>query len=72
MSFILRIERLEKALKPIPVRVLAIPPGCTNPVWLTVDETISSGADVQRVTGNDMKEIRRVLNYMAGPGCVIE
>ena len=70
-----RIERLEKKLesrKPIPVRVLAIPPGCTIPVRMTVDETISSGADVQSATGNNLNEIKRLLDYMAGPGCVIE
>ena len=75
LNITLRIERLEKELearKPIPVRVLAIPPGCTNPVWLSVDETITLGADVQKVTGNDLPEIKRVLDYMAGPGCAIE
>lgn len=75
MNITIRINRMEKeveARKPKPVRVLAIRPGCANPVLITVDELISSDADVQRVYGNNLNEIKRVLDYMAGPGCVID
>jgi hypothetical protein len=66
------MEKAVEARKPKPVRVLAIRPGCTNPEWMTVDELTSSGSDVQRTDGNDLNEIKRVLEYMAGPGCVID
>lgn len=75
MNILLRINRVEKiveARKPQPLRILAIPPGCVDPVWMTVDELIASGADFQwKTKGNDLDEAARVLDYLA-PGSVIE
>ena len=75
MSLLSRLTHIEESVeerKPKPLRVLAIPPGCVDPVWMTVDELIASGADFQwKTQGNGLAEAERVLDYLA-PGSVIE
>lgn len=72
LSRLTHIEETVEARKPQPLRILAIPPGCVDPVWMTVDELIASGADFQwKTKGNDLDEAARVLDYLA-PGSVIE
>lgn len=39
---------------------------------LTVDECIEAKADPIRVRGGNLKDARKLLDYMAGPDCVID
>ncbi len=74
MSISSRLDHIEKTMeerKPQPVRVYAIRPGACEPEWMSVDELLATGADVQKTQGSDLRQIKRVLDYMAGPGCVI-
>ena len=75
MSLLSRLTHIEESVeerKPKPLRVLAIPPGCVAPVWMSVDEMLTTGADFQwKTKGNDLDEAERVLDYLA-PGSVIE
>lgn len=66
-----RLTALTAALMPEPLTVICkLPTG--EETFLTVDECISAGADPIRVKdGSKIKEAIRLLNYMAGPECVI-
>lgn len=66
-----RLAALTAALMPEPLTVICkLPTG--EEALLTVDECISAGADPIRVkSGSNIKEAIRLLDYIAGPECVI-
>lgn len=69
-SIIKRLDRL-KAMMPAPLIVICkLPTG--EEARLTVDECIAAKADPMRTQGNNLKDARKLLNYMAGPNCVID
>lgn len=64
-----RLDRL-KAMIPEPLTVICkLPTG--EEAHLTVDECIAAKADLIRVQGGNIKDAYRLLDYMAGPNCVI-
>lgn len=75
MSIESRLAHAEKIMeerKPQPLRVYAIPPGEDEPVWMTVDKLVATGAEFQwKTKGNDLKGASKVLDYLA-PGSGIE
>lgn len=72
MSTILtRLSRLE-AMRPDSLTIICKMPAGEETV-MTVDQCIATGADFLRVqSGNDLRDVGRLLDYMAGSACVIK